>query len=311
MTLETAAIVVTSCGKRKSLVPGRDLCAASLRPGNPAAVAQDWAGRLAAAASRIPAHQLYKGRAFREAALAGRAICASNYVISAGVGLIPVELEIPAYSLTVASGVDNILSRLRPAEAAQPAIWWRELKAACGSDSLQDLATSGSGPVLIAAGSSYLSMIAPELGALQERDRARVRLFTAAPRHAVPALLESMVIPYDRRLEALPGRAGTLSDFAQRALRHFAEVVLPVAPEADSTAHAAAVLGELDGVDVPSAKRGASKSDAEILALIRDNWPLASGRSATMLRLLRDSFQVACGQERFKKLFAAAQAELA
>jgi hypothetical protein len=231
-------------------------------------------------------------------------------VISAGLGLIPVELEIPAYSLTVAAGPDNILSRLTAAEAAGPAAWWRELRLACGCALFEDLLAASSGPVLIAAGSSYISMIAPELGALQDRDLGRVRLFTAARRNAIPAFLEPLVMPYDRRLEALPGRSGTLSDFGQRALRHFSERILPRSPRASASEHALAVRAALDGVEAPPRRRGRTMSDPEIIALICENWKRTAGTSAASLRLLRDSYSVACEQKRFKKLFAAARLEM-
>lgn len=309
MAAKTAAIVVTSCGKRKSLAPAPALCAAALRPGDPASVAKAWARHLSLAGKRVPARQLYQGRAFREAELAALPTAGGLYVISAGLGLIPAELEIPPYSLTVANGTDNILSRLESSDAAQASTWWRELTLACDSHSFKDLARKTSSVLLLAAGSSYLSMVAPDLAGLDRNEREKLRIFTAAPLHSIPAFLHQFVMPYDRRLEALPGRSGTLSDFAQRALRHFAEIVLPAAPLASSSIHAAAVIATLEGLDAPTKRSGRSKTDDEIIALIRENWNHTAGKSTAMLRLLRDSFCVACEQKRFKKLFAVVRTE--
>jgi hypothetical protein len=164
--------------------------------------------------------------------------------------------------------------------------------------------------VLIAAGSSYLSMIAPELGALEERQRGRLRLFTAASRQAIPSLLEPIAMPYDRRLEALPGRSGTLSDFAQRALRHFSENILLRSPGGSAQEHALAVLAVLERMEAPVRRRGRTMSDPQIIALICENWNTTGGKSAATLRLLRDSFSVACEQSRFKKLFGIARSEV-
>lgn len=63
---------------------------------------------------RIPAGKLYQGRAFREAELAARALSAEIYILSAGLGLVSQLDDVPAYSLTVANGADNILARLDP-----------------------------------------------------------------------------------------------------------------------------------------------------------------------------------------------------
>lgn len=308
MTAKTAAIVVTSCGKRKSIEPPAALRAAALARGDAATVARNWTAKVALAKTRVPARELYRGRAFREAELAAQPLAADVYVLSAGLGLIPAEREIPAYSLTVANGADNILARLDGSQAA-PANWWRELTLASGSHSFSELLGSTQGSVLVAAGTTYLAMVGADLEKLSPTERERLRLFTAAPRSGVPERLQPLVMPYDRRLEALPGRAGTLSDFAQRALRHFADEILPHAPEGSLDAHSSAVLQALAGAEPPAKRRGQSMSDEAIVDLIRANIHRTNGKSAAMLRLLRDSFRVACEQKRFKKLFALARAE--
>jgi hypothetical protein len=308
VTAKTAAIVVTSCGKRKSLEPSVSLRAAALSPGDPASVARRWTARLASAPSRIPARELYQGRAFREAELAAGPLAARLYVLSAGLGLIAADHEIPPYSMTVASGADNVLA-LFEAPGAGPAHWWRELTMAARSHSFAELAQGTSGLLLVAAPATYLEMIAADLETLEGKSQERLRLFTAASSAAVPAFLRPFVMPYDRRLEALPGRSGTLSDFAQRALRHFADEVLDGDPCGTAEAHSAAVLAALAGAEAPQRRRGKSMSDAEIVALICENWERTNGKSAAMLRLFRDSFGVACEQKRFKKLFSIARAE--
>lgn len=308
MSAKTAAIVVTSCGKRKSLEPSASLRAGDLARGDAASLARKWTARMAHAAKRIPARQLYRGRAFREAEHAARPMAAELYILSAGLGLIPADREVPAYSLTVANGADNILDRIEDPGVA-PRHWWRELTIAAASHSFDDLLRGSSGLLLVAAPTAYLQMIGADLEKLSPTEQKRLRLFTAASLKAVPERLQPLVMPYDRRLEALPGRAGTLSDFAQRALRHFADEILPQAPQGSLDAHASAVLEALANAQAPANRRGQSMSDDAIVDLIRVNLDRTNGKSAAMLRLLRDSFRVACEQKRFKKLFALARAE--
>jgi hypothetical protein len=264
---------------------------------------------MALAPRRIPARELYQGRAFREAELAARPLAAKLYVLSAGLGLIHADREVPPYSLTVANGVDNILDRLADAGAA-PSHWWRELSIAAGSHSFAELLQGSPGLLLVAAPTTYLAMVGSDLETLGRSDQERLRLFTAAPRSAVRPSLHPFVMPYDRRLEALPGRAGTLSDFAQRALRHFTDEILAADPGGDARVHAEAVLKALGGAQPPPRRRGRSMSDADIVALIFKSWERMHGKSAAMLRLFRDDYCVACEQKRFKKLFASARVEM-
>lgn len=306
--METAAIVITSCGKRKSVEPSAALRAGGLEKGTVAAVAMSWAKHLAKAEARVPARSLYQGRAFREAKIAARPLAAKVYIISAGLGLIADDHAIPAYSLTVANGSDNILSRFEGGDSEAPSLWWQELTRAAGSQSFEQLLGSTPGLVLIAAGGAYLSMIAPELAKLEAQSRSQLRLFTATPIAALPECLRPLVMPYDRRLEALPSRSGTMADFAQRSLRHFAETIIPAQPNASAAAHRKSVLESLQGQQAPERKRGKSMADAEIVALIGSSWDMARGKSGAMLRLLRDDFRVACEQGRFKRLFAQARA---
>jgi hypothetical protein len=310
VTTKTTATVVTACGKRKSREPSPALLARGLAMGDAASVAAQWAVRLQEAPERVPARELYQGRAFREAEIAAAPRGSPMYVLSAGLGLIPVDVEIPSYSLTVAEGADNILRRLSGTSDSCASAWWSELSRVPGCRSFGDLAATSSGPVLIAAGSSYLAMIAQDLGSLSPSTRQRLRIFTASPQHSVPSSLRDFVMPYDQRLEALPDRSGTMSDFAQRALRHFAEVILPMDPGGTHEVHAATVSAALEGKEAPVRKRGRTMSDEEIKGIIQANWARTGGKSAATLRLLRDSLGVGCEQCRFKRLFAEARADV-
>lgn len=305
---ETAPIVVTACGKRKSLEPLALLRAATLDRGPAPAVAAQWTARLASADGHVPARTLYKGRAFREAEIAAAGLGSSLYVISAGLGLISADRRIPSYSLTVANGEDNVMERLAPPKDATAASWWEALHHVANGHSFDELLHGAQGLLLIAGGGSYLGMIAPELTALTTQKRGRLRIFTAAPSASLAEPLRPFVMPYDRRLERLPSaRPGVLADFAQRALRHFAEHILPAASSADARGHADRVRAALAGLEAPERHRGASATDAEIVALIRRNWSTVQGRSGELHRLLRGTFNIACEQKRFRRLFAAAR----
>jgi hypothetical protein len=105
---------------------------------------------------------------------------------------------------------------------------------------------------------------------------------------------------------------GTLSDFAQRAMRHFVQAVLPRAPAGgDATSHQVAVEQSLIGLRSQADIRRNRVPDGEIIELIARHWTRADGKSARMLRLLRDQLGLACEQGRFARLFQEAAAQRA
>jgi hypothetical protein len=112
-------------------------------------------------------------------------------------------------------------------------------------------------------------------------------------------------MPYDARLDGLmsPLR-GTVSDFAQRALRDFVCTVLPDQSNGTAEAHRRAVTIRLAGWPAPVRSRGLASTDAELLAAMRRHWTLAGGSSTRMLQLLRSRCGLACEQRRFRRLFA-------
>jgi hypothetical protein len=116
----------------------------------------------------------------------------------------------------------------------------------------------------------------------------------------LPTRLQSSVLPYDERLEGLDGYAGTRSDFPQRALRHFVEVVRGhTLPLEQAREHVRAAMAALRKPVLPERQR---KSDEEIIALLRQHWQRLNGSATALLRYLRDDALVACEQSRFRTL---------
>jgi hypothetical protein len=254
----------------------------------------------------VPARQLYQGRGFREAEKAAREANARFAVVSAGFGIVDADTALPPYALTVTgASADNILGRLRGHSTERA--WWSDGLRSCGGVRGLDRFTAQEDLILLAAGRAYLDMIALEVADLPARHRSRVRIFTAARSDALDPVLRPFVMPYDARLDGPDsGTAGTLSDFPQRALRHFVRHVLPEASLADAGGHAQSVGQCLSPWRRSARLRGASRSDGELVRAMLDNWSAARGRSSYMLRLLRGPLGLACEQRRFKRLYAEA-----
>lgn len=163
------------------------------------------------------------------------------------------------------------------------------------------------GVCLIALPRPYLDMVRHELLALAPEALARVRLFSGT-RLGQP--FADVQMPYGDRLDGpdSPYR-GTRSNFAQRALRHFVEHILPGREQMSAPEHAAAVEAALASWRSPKRSTGLRKSDAELRELLNLHWDAVGGRSTRMLRVLRDELGIACEQRRFAGLVRAVREE--
>lgn len=286
-------IVVTTCTNRKRLGVAPAISAADLAPGSTCAVAVEWGRRISTAPHAALARRIYGGRGFRDAEAASHRLDGDLRIVSAGLGLVRADSTAPAYGLTIVRGhPDCVLSKIDGSAAD----WWEALTRL--SPIHRDL-PQGDGPVFAALSAPYLAMVGRDWATWPEAQLRRLRLFSKAP---PTGRLAPAWMPYDDRLDAVGSdREGTQSDFAQRALRHFAETFGEGAGSAK--ADAALVSNALSGLTsrvVPERKR---MEDDALLDLIDAEWDAVGGRSGRMLRRLRDELGVACEQTRLKVLF--------
>lgn len=274
-----------------------------------AAQADAWCELAHQAQERVPARDLYLGRSFRDARSAAATVQGTLYIASAGFGLLHESDQVPNYNLTVSQGAGSI-QELLAACASSSADWWRALTEALGTPSplsnlVQETSTEH---VLLALPSSYLRMLADELVHLTPGAINKFYIFTSAAGVAcLPTNLKARVLPYDARLERVPGFAGTMADFPQRALRHFVEVFQGELKDPKS---AAKVVNSLLGPKASVEKARRTKlSDAQIQELLRSQWAAQAGSSTRLLRYLRDDAQVACEQGRFRQLWLSLKAQ--
>jgi hypothetical protein len=303
-------VVFTNCSQRKRIAPEAPLRAATLHSGDVMSVAADWMERVSSAGVTQPAEDLYSGRNFTLSRTAANGTASSLYIVSAGLGLVRSSDRVPAYSLTVArSSADNVLAHLEQS-AATAADWWDALGKAGGGKSIRRVvARLRPAPVLIALPASYIAMIAHDLAGLSDSDRLRLRIFTGSNKAHIPEDLRSAVMPYDDRLDGHDSPVpGTRSDFAARALWDFCTSVLSTSPDAAATRHAKMIKDRLATWRRPTSVARQRGTDEELVALIKDNWEVARGRTTVLLRILRDDLGIACEQGRLSRLAAAVRA---
>lgn len=266
-------------------------------------LAKSWLLLTGNASPKVPALTLYKGRSIAHVLKVANGMNSQWYVVSAGLGLVRCDQRVPAYECTVASGspLDTQLRRM----GATSVDWWNAITA----DSRYPISRIVSRfPALIALPSAYLRMAYDDLSRVSADDAKRLRIFTsAAGARQVPKHLGECVMPYDNRLDATSEFAGTQSDFAQRALRHFVEALHAASLPLEEAR--AAVVEAFVRQAFPIRTEGRRMSDEDIRHLIATQWPLHAGQSARLLRYLRDEAGVACEQKRFSRIWRALATE--
>lgn len=294
-------VILTACTQRKRVTHNPLLCAHDLSGGELSGVAAAWRERIDRAEVVCKARDLYCGRSFFEAVKAAQHAQGDLYIVSAGLGLVSSNDEVPAYNLTVSKGTaDCVMAKLE--RGVSEADWWEALG---GSTTLLQVIDKEPRIVVIGLPSPYLRMIAPTLALLSNDLLHKLRIVGGRDVPDLDPRIETFRLTYDDRLDgpesSLPG---TKADFASRAARHFVEEILVNAPLASIDTHRSLVEASMSTWGRPVAKVGIRVSDADLKSIVRTNWTRADGRSTKLLRILRDELNVACEQKRFSKLVA-------
>lgn len=288
--------IVTSCTQRKAVRASADLDGLPTTEGL-RALADAWRGLLVSAPLVGTAATLYQGRSISDTASVATHLSSQWYVVSAGLGLVSAEQPVPSYDCTVATG-SKLCDRLAHLRASD-ADWWSALTES-QPHPLSRLISQG--PTLLALPSSYLRMVLHDLSRVSRSEAEYLRIFTSTAGAAiVPDRLAACVMPYDDRLESVPGYSGTRTDFAQRALRHFVLKLNATRLPRDEARERVKVA--LLRRPRPSRTQGVRLSDDEICKALLAQWTRHEGRSTRLLRYLRDEAGISCEQRRFSRIW--------
>lgn len=295
-------VIITNCTNRKRLDGQSPLGLKDERYLSIEAMAQTWADQINEHTATLRASSLYVGRSVTDARHVAAKLDANLMFASTGLGLVDGDQKCPPYNLTVSQDPNSISPRLESL-GARASDWWDAMNAA------QSKATPIAnvvnhrevGLVLIALPSSYVQLIANDLGGISDAKIGKLRIFTSRPGiEMLPNSLKNSAMPYDERLETsiLPG---TRSDFPQRALRHFVEVL--GLSDAPAEAARAMVCTAMDQLSVARTTIRRRASDSEITFMLECAWARHQGSSTRLLRYLRDDALVSCEQSRFRRLW--------
>lgn len=280
--------VVVTCTERKSLTPTDRLRIENLPEGQQWERARLWRAALHQESSRTNLRRLYQGDAWKQALELEKAIRVAGFnpcvlVASAGLGLVAVDDEWPAYAATFSSRHVDTVGR----NTADNRTWWKLITAG-----QEKLAEHANGQTLMVLSETYSSAMAEDLAALSGRDD--VVVFGGSK--DVPAELR---IPADSALRAvLGGTSGSLN--VRTAKAWIKSLASPT------------VVGHRDHhqwrawvakVRQPEVYSRAPMTDAGVVNFIKEvRRKHPQIRKTGALRLLRDN-GLACEQKRFGSLF--------
>jgi len=293
--------IVTNCTARKAYAAPRLLHGRSLPKGPVLTLAKEWKRRLKVAKKRVPAGELYQGRAFQEASKAARLAQSRLYIVSAGLGLITEKDCIPPYSLTASEGhPDAVSQRVDSRATFRSADWWCAL--ASGSF-VKCIRNSPQALFVLALSTVYLQLLVDDLMTLTPKERDRIRLIGPRREADIPAVLRHIHMPYDDRLDGVrsPIR-GTESDFPQRAALHFVQMLLSHSAPTTPAFHKGLVRTALANWPHRNKIVRRRLPEAALRRAIADVLRECDNHWSTALRKLRDIRKIACEQKRFRAI---------
>jgi hypothetical protein len=303
-------LVVTNCTSRKRGGAAPITLTGHESDEHCVALAVRWRATVEAAPRTHPVRNLYLGRSFSSIYQAARTVDGELYVASAGLGLVHELDEAPCYDLTFADPT-NPLARVMSVACFAPSDWWSAIcGVGVGNGTLATVVQKvNPSRVLVAMPSGYLEMVRNDLESLPSTLLERFRIVSSTAGVTVlGARARLQALPYDERLEAIAGYAGTRTDFPHRALLHFVTELnghhLSLAAAKDAVS--CALAGHLPR-HIPTRTR---LDDSEIAALLRRHWADHKGNSSNLLRFLRREAQVACEQSRFRDIWRSVKVEM-
>ena len=298
--------LITGCTSRKTVPQEKRVKARELTPGPITEVVSEWGKFLCQAERKVKVRDFYAGRGFLEAKKTVGNNGQRLWVVSAGLGIVNGDWEVPAYDLTISNNSADSITRKINLNKGWEKNWWSAVESGLEwSKNISSLIKENPYSIfVISLPDFYFSMINEKLKNLSKKDMSRVRIISTPNIRFDAISVAEQIVPYGSGLDGPDSNLkGTKADFYQRAARHFVENVLIKDPMAPAQTHRRLVKGELERMRLPDNPKRQKMSDTEIINLIDQNWENMGGKAEKLLRWLRDEKQVACEQGRFSRMF--------
>ena len=297
--------IITNCSKRKKQKAPQGLMATNLKPGTLGQVSNEWAKNVnESTLSEFAAKDQYVGRSFKEVKKIEQVQKFDWYIISAGLGLIPSEKEIPSYDLTITNGSSNsIVQKLKCNSGISD--WWKKVNEVFeqGSFPIAELIDQNKDTLfLIALTKSYFNMISVELNKIH--DNSYIRLFGYIDSNNLDPSIKRFFLPYNSSFDGPDSEnIGIKNDFPRRVMRHYVEQVITQLDEPDFEKEAK-IVEEYLSIKAPPIKLNNKKfADEYIIGKIKEYNRETYPSHRKLLKHFRHELGIACEESRFKTLF--------
>lgn len=205
--------IVVTCTDRKSLPVTQRLSFGDVPSTSPSERAREWRERLRLGADPRPLASLYQGEQWKESLVLARVARGEGFeptvvVASAGLGLLALESQAPAYSATFSPGKPDAVAH----NMEEAAAWWEQLADAPQALNLASLR----GRVLLVLSRNYALALARDLAELGASGAEAALVGGAAE---IPGITR---VPSDASLRRRLG--GTLGSLNQRMANHFLQL---------------------------------------------------------------------------------------
>ena len=213
---------ITTCTNRKRFLPRKELQGRNLPTNSLEKFSTEWKGRLDEAKAMVEVSDLYCGRAFKEALRIHEKEDTTLYVISAGLGLIPVNQLIPPYSLTISKNSKDFIGNKIQGEPFSPTSWWNLLhEHETNQKPLANLLEKSPDVLtVIALPDTYIPLVKEDLLTTEMKGLKNLRIVGPRSEISLGHKLGNFLMPYNQGFDGPDSPIpGTKSDFAQRVER--------------------------------------------------------------------------------------------
>lgn len=297
--------IITNCSKRKKLKAQQNLMAMNLKAASINQVAKEWCEKInKTTQDRLLARDQYVGRSFNEIKSI-EIIQKFNWnIISAGLGFISSEDEIPSYDLTITRGSPNSIAHKFNCRSSISE-WWQKINELYYRQSypVAELINQNKDTLfLFALTKSYFNLIHTEFTKIH--DKSNVRLFGFRDSNDLDTEVKEYFLPYDSSFDGPDSENnGIKNDYPRRVLRHYVEQIISQLKEPDFKEESKMVRAYLSEKAPQKILKNKSFPDDYIIEKIKDYKSESYPTHRKLLKHFRHDLGIACEESRFKTLF--------
>jgi hypothetical protein len=298
--------IITNCSKSKKQKVQQDLMALNLKEGLIDQVSNEWSEKVKGSIHEtLPARDQYVGRSFKEVKKIEKIQNINWHIISAGLGLISSEKEIPSYDLTITNGSSNsIVQKLNCNSGISD--WWKKIneKFNHGSFPIAKLINEYKDTLfLFALTKSYFNLISSEFS--QIKDNSKIRLFGFRDSNNLDLSVKKYFLPYDPSKFDGPDSEnnGIKNDYPRRVMRHYVEHILCQLRGPNFEQESKLVEEYLSNKTPQKILNNKKYTDDYIIEKIKDYKKEDYPTHRILLKHFRHDLNIACEDSRFKALF--------